>query len=211
MTGKEPPVAPTLYPHSVDFAGRPPPPHEGYSWEQIKEAIDSNSLHILRRTDKGQYEYEQWQKKIDRTKYKNAGEYIAFAILNWPDLKDPAEEISTTTNDLPAEERYRTTEPRLTLRLNHYPIPIHKSIQYFVLWSTRDMSLPQERERLDKYLNLQLGIPGTPGIAPELLPPSPGEGSLPSAQLGARFDYVRTLDELIFHPVNPTMLNSPIK
>ncbi|KAF9210025.1 hypothetical protein BGZ49_007691 [Haplosporangium sp. Z 27] len=164
-----------LYPHSTDFTGRPPPPAGGYSWKDIKDAIDLNSLHHLRRTDKGQYEYEQWQKQLDLIKYKNVGEYIAYAILNWPDLKDPAEATDALTINLSLEERFRMVEPRLTLRLNHYPFPVQESIQYYVLWSTRDMSIPEERERLDRYLKLQLGIPGTPGLAQDLLPPAPGK------------------------------------
>ncbi|KAF9355417.1 hypothetical protein BGX26_006598 [Mortierella sp. AD094] len=176
MTGKEqPPAAPNLYPHSVDFSGRPPPPIEGYSWEQIKDAIDTNSLHLLRRTDKGQYEYEQWQNQIDRSKYKNVGEYIAFILLNWPDLEDPADAINVMTENLPIQERYKAIEPRLTLRLNYYPIPVQESIQYYVLWSSRDMSLPAEHERLDEYLKLQLGVPGALGLATDLLPPAPGK------------------------------------
>ncbi|KAG0267763.1 hypothetical protein BGZ95_002778 [Linnemannia exigua] len=144
----------TLYPHHTDFTGRDPPPKDGYSWNQIKDAIKSNSLHVLRRTDKGQYEYEQWQEKIDRKTYTNVGEYIAFAILQWPDLQDPADsnDINTTAMSQCKEDRYKTIDPRLTLRLNHYPFPVQESIQYFVLWSTRDMSLSSERERLDNYL-----------------------------------------------------------
>ncbi|KAF9084053.1 hypothetical protein BGX27_003930, partial [Mortierella sp. AM989] len=37
------------------------------------------------------------------------------------------------------------------------------------------------------------------------------EGSLPSTQLGTTSNYVRIPDELIFHPTNPTILNSPVK
>ncbi|KAG0303658.1 hypothetical protein BGZ98_006429 [Dissophora globulifera] len=165
-----------LYPHSTDFTGRPPPPDEGYSWTQIKEAIDSNSLHGLRRTDKGQYEYEQWQAKIDRATYNNVGEYIAFAILQWPDLEDPAES-KEADHSMTLEERHRVIEPRLTIRLNHYPFPVQESIQYFVLWSTRDMSVQEERVRLDNYLKQQLeGVQGSSsgGLAPGLLAPAPG-------------------------------------
>ncbi|KAI7826546.1 hypothetical protein BC939DRAFT_446698 [Gamsiella multidivaricata] len=169
---------PVLYPHSVDFTGRPPPPNEGYSWEHIKEAIDSNSLHALRRTDKGQYEYEQWQGQIDRSRYSNVGEYIVYTILHWPDLKDPAEAEPAVGSDQTLVQRYRATEPRITIRLNHYPFPVQESIQYFVLWSSRDMSMPEERKRLDLYLKQQFeGIPGTSskGLSPELLPPAPGK------------------------------------
>ncbi|KAI1315746.1 Translation factor guf1 mitochondrial [Mortierella claussenii] len=179
MTG----VASTLYPHSVDFTGRPPPPDGGYSWNQIKAAVESNSLHTLRRTDKGQYEYEQWQALIDRTKYNNVGEYIAFTILNWPDLQDPAEADNATGVDIGSsiEERYKSIEPRMTLRLNHFPIPVQQSIQYFVLWSTRDMSALSERARLDRYLQQQLGStsgaisPPRQGLSPELTPLEPGK------------------------------------
>ncbi|KAF9909790.1 hypothetical protein BX616_011048 [Lobosporangium transversale] len=179
------------YPHSVDFTNRPPPPEGGYSWEQIKRAMDTNSLSDLRRTDKGQYEYEQWQGLIDRTKYKNVGEYIAFTILKWPDLQDPAEALNVPNveDHWTIEDRYKAIEPRLTLRINHYPFPVQESIQYFVLWATRDMSLPSERQRLDKFLEEQLDSwyhdpststetePKEPrrGLAPELLPPAPGK------------------------------------
>ncbi|KAF8938911.1 hypothetical protein EDD21DRAFT_376417 [Dissophora ornata] len=177
MTGKDAPPTSVLYPHSTDFTGRPPPPDSGYSWGQIKDAIETKSLHALRRTDKGQYEYEQWQAQIDRAKYNNVGEYIAFTILVWPDLVDPAEVDDSCG---PLVGRHAAIEPRLTLRLNHYPFPVQGSIQYFVLWSTRDMSVPQERDRLDSYLKEQLeGMPDSPlgpckGLSPELLPPAPG-------------------------------------
>ncbi|KAF9212466.1 hypothetical protein BGZ59_006708 [Podila verticillata] len=150
-----------LYPHSTNFEGRPPPPKEGYSWEQITAAIDSKSLHALRRTDKGQWEYEVWQDQIDRAKYGNVGRYIALTVLHWPDLLDPAEETRTNNgNDdigssLALQERYRVMAPRLTLRLNHYPFPVQDSIQYFVLWATRDISVVSERERLERYLEEQ--------------------------------------------------------
>jgi len=136
--------------------------------------LDSNSLHVLRRTDKGQFEYEQWQTGIDRAKYKNAGEYIAFQILKWPCLTDPAEEaIAGTESTL--SERQQAIGPRLTLRLNHFPFPVEESIQYFVLWSTRDMSTPEERDRLDKYLNAKLTWQGNDSNlqSPELLAPGP--------------------------------------
>lgn len=200
MTGKDARTSPTLYPHSTDFTNRPGPPEGGYSWEQIEEAIGkqlakviehvlstrgtgtdllstvgTNSLHALRRTDKGQYEYEQWQAQIDFTKYNNVGKYIAFTVLGWPDLRDPADtdtEVAGGINRTLEEhqECYRTTEPRLTLRINHYPFPVQESIQYFVLWATRDMSVLQERERLDLYLKQQFE-----GLTPDLLPPAPGK------------------------------------
>ncbi|KAG0206925.1 hypothetical protein BGX28_001728 [Mortierella sp. GBA30] len=180
MTGKDT----LLYPHSTDFEGRPPPPDEGYSWRQIKDAIDSKSLHALRRTDKGQYEYEQWQAGIDRTRYRNVGEFIAFSILGWPDLVDPADSADSadiTSESVSKEERYRISEPRLTLRLNHYPFPVQESIQYYVLWSTRDMSVPEELHRLEKYLKQQLevststNIKNTPYTSPEHTPAAPGK------------------------------------
>ncbi|KAF9956172.1 hypothetical protein BGZ72_002953 [Mortierella alpina] len=171
-----------LYPHTTDFEGRAPPPDGGYSWQQIKKAIDTHSLHTLRRTDKGQYEYEVWQAGIDRTRYNNVGEYIAFTILKWPDLVDPADEDSAGT--AAREGRYKTIEPRLTLRLNHYPFPVQESIQYFVLWSTRDMSVPAERDRLDAFFGRQLnclrGISEAEvdtslhGLSSELLPSARG-------------------------------------
>ncbi|KAF9080650.1 hypothetical protein BGX23_001845 [Mortierella sp. AD031] len=174
-----------IYPHHTDFTGRDPPPHDGYSWEQIKDAIRSNSMHVLRRTDKGQYEYEQWQDQIDRKTYNNVGEYIAFSILLWPDLQDPADNLDSNgmTRLETKEERYRTIEPRITLRLNHYPFPVQQSIQYFVLWSTRDMSLLLERDRLDNYLRLQFignqdpsAGPMVPkGLSPEVFSPAPGK------------------------------------
>ncbi|KAG0321783.1 hypothetical protein BGZ97_010462 [Linnemannia gamsii] len=170
-----------LYPHHTDFTGRDPPPADGYSWDQIRNAIKSNSLHALRRTDKGQYEYEQWQDKIDRKTYKNVGEYIAFVILQWPNLQDPADDNTEMTQSM--EEKYRAIEPRLTLRLNHYPFPVQQSIQYFVLWSTRDMSLLSERSRLDTYLRLQFIGTQDPLAGPfvekplsaELFPPAAGK------------------------------------
>ncbi|KAK3830886.1 MAG: hypothetical protein JOS17DRAFT_745843 [Linnemannia elongata] len=183
-------AATTLYPHHTDFTGRPPPPTDGYNWDQIKEAIKLNSLHALRRTDKGQYEYEQWQDKIDRKIYQNVGEHIAFVILQWPDLQDPADTIehvnnnnnSTTETSLAKskEERYKAIEPRLTLRLNHYPFPVQQSIQYFVLWSTRDMSILSERTRLNTYLQNQFVGNQDPlagpiiekALSPELHPPA---------------------------------------
>ncbi|KAF9143074.1 hypothetical protein BG015_000544 [Linnemannia schmuckeri] len=180
-------TATTLYPHHTDFTGRDPPPTDGYSWDQIKDAIKSNSLHALRRTDKGQYEYEQWQDKIDRKTYKNIGEYIAFVILQWPDLQDPADTVEHVSHTIESpqskEERYRTIEPRLTLRQNHYPFPVQQSIQYFVLWSTRDMSLLSERTRLDTYLQLQFignqdplaGPIVEKGLSPEVFPPVEGK------------------------------------
>ncbi|KAF9902394.1 hypothetical protein EC991_004975 [Linnemannia zychae] len=168
----------TVYPHHADFTGRDPPPQDGYSWDQIKKAIESNSLHVLRRTDKGQYEYEQWQDKIDRKTYNNVGEYIAFVLLHWPDLQDPADANNNNVTSQTKEERYRIIEPRLTLRLNHYPFPVQESIQYFVLWSTRDMSLLSERERLDNYLNQQLiGNQDhlTGPLSEEVYTPAPGK------------------------------------
>ncbi|KAF9122398.1 hypothetical protein BGX30_002025 [Mortierella sp. GBA39] len=184
-------VATTLYPHHTDFTGRDPPPTDGYNWDQITNAIKLNSLHALRRTDKGQYEYEQWQDKIDRQIYKNVGEYIAFVVLEWPDLQDPADAIEHTSNNNTTEssrskseeERYKMIEPRLTLRLNHYPFPVQQSIQYFVLWSTRDMSLLSERRRLDTYLQLQLignqdplaGPIVEKALSPEVYPPAEGK------------------------------------
>jgi hypothetical protein len=93
--------------------------------------------------------------KIDLGTYKNVGEYIAFDILQWPDLQDPADSMENNPTPQNKEERYRTIEPRLRLRLNHYPIPVQESIQYFVLWSTRDMSLASERGRLENYLAQQ--------------------------------------------------------
>ncbi|KAG0260253.1 hypothetical protein BG011_002034 [Mortierella polycephala] len=170
MTSKDPQKKSTLYPHSVNFSGRPPPPEGGYSWEEIEKAIDSQSLHVLRRTDKGQYEYERWQQNIDRSKHENVGEYIALEILLWPDLKDPAERQDGADNLL-AEERYKIIEPRLTFRLNHHPFPVQESIQYYVLWSTRDMSVLDERDRLEKYLQHQLGR----AASPELIPPAVGK------------------------------------
>ncbi|KAF9921343.1 hypothetical protein FBU30_008642 [Linnemannia zychae] len=167
----------TLHPHHTDFTGRDPPPKEGYSWDQIKNAIRSRSLHVLRRTDKGQYEYEQWQDQIDRGTYKNVGEYIVFEVLRWPTLEDPAD-TQTATHHLSKEDLYKTIEPRLTLRLNHYPFPVQESIQYFVLWSTRDMSLLSERDRLDKYLRLQFNGYQDADSAPlseELLAPKAGK------------------------------------
>ncbi|KAF9131143.1 hypothetical protein BGW39_002173 [Mortierella sp. 14UC] len=168
----------TLYPHHTDFTGRDPPPQDGYCWDQIKKAIESNSLHALRRTDKGQYEYEQWQAKIDRKTYKNIGEYIAFVILQWRDLQDPADANDNNAASQTEEERYRAIEPRLTLRLNHYPFPVQESVQYFVLWSTRDMSLLSERERLDNYLIEQLignqdSLTGP--LSQEVYTPAPGK------------------------------------
>ncbi|KAG9319244.1 hypothetical protein KVV02_008196 [Mortierella alpina] len=176
-----------LYPHTTNFEGRAPPPDGGYSWQQIRKAIaipDTNSLHSLRRTDKGQYEYEVWQAGIDRTRYRNVGEYIAFTILKWPDLVDPAdEEIAIGQGTVACEERYKTIEPRLTLRLNHYPFPVQESIQYFVLWSTRDMSVPAERDRLDAFLRRQLDCPR--GVSKAPVEPSSHDLSselLPSAR-----------------------------
>ncbi|KAG0006618.1 hypothetical protein BGZ65_005963 [Modicella reniformis] len=135
-------------------------------------AIGANSLHDLRRTDKGQYEYEQWQAQIDLNGYNNVGEYIALSILKWPDLKDPAADADVASeSNWTAKERIMI-EPRLTLRLNHYPFPVQESIQYFVLWSTRDMSVPQERERLESYLKLQFEGQAQ---APDLLPPALGK------------------------------------
>ncbi|KAG0046602.1 hypothetical protein BGZ83_008235 [Gryganskiella cystojenkinii] len=168
------------YPHTADFTGRAPPPPTGYSWDQIKAAIVSSSLHVLRRTDKGQFEYEQWQAKIDRIKYTNAGEYIAFTILKWPDLVDPAGlNPQVSDSKMTLVQRHKAIDPRLTLRLNHYPFPVEESIQYFVLWSTRDMSTLEERERLDKYLHKQLTWPEDDILkrecSPELLPPAPGK------------------------------------
>ncbi|KAH7058561.1 hypothetical protein BKA57DRAFT_449598 [Linnemannia elongata] len=185
-------AATALYPHHTDFTGRDPPPADGYCWNQIKDAIKSNSLHALRRTDKGQYEYEQWQDKIDRKTYRNIGEYIAFVILQWPSLHDPADtlehvNINTTSTEISLstfkEERYKMIEPRLTLRLNHYPFPVQQSIQYFVLWSTRDMSLLSERTRLNTYLQLQfignqdplVGPIVEKALSPELYPPGEGK------------------------------------
>lgn len=125
-----------------------------------QNAPDSNSLHALRRTDKGQWEYEHWQNQIDRAKYGNVGRYIALTVLHWPDLLDPAETQTDNGNNdssvLTLQERYRAMAPRLTLRLNHYPFPVQDSIQYFVLWATRDISVASERERLDRYLEEQL-------------------------------------------------------
>ncbi|KAG0025895.1 hypothetical protein BGZ81_006785 [Podila clonocystis] len=172
-----------LYPHSTNFEGRPPPPKEGYSWDQITAAIGSNSLHALRRTDKGQWEYEEWQNQIDRAKYGNIGRYIALTILCWPDLLDPAEIQSDHGDDraLTLQERYRTIAPRLTFRLNHYPFPVQTSIQYFVLWATRDISVEDERERLDRYLEEQLvgrvedGQTERRPLSEELLPAQPGK------------------------------------
>ncbi|KAF9431254.1 hypothetical protein BGZ94_005617 [Podila epigama] len=176
----------SLYPHSTDFKGRPPPPAGGYSWEDIKSAIESNSLHSLRRTDKGQWEYEVWQNTINREKYGNVGRFIALTILQWPDLLDPVEVLlsstsctTTTTTTMTREQLYKTVAPRLTLRLNHYPFPVQESIQYFVLWSTRDMSVIQERERLDQYLQEQfVGLNGdgiNNPLSKELLPAKPGK------------------------------------
>ncbi|KAG0352551.1 hypothetical protein BG005_008017 [Podila minutissima] len=182
-----------LYPHATDFEGRPPPPKEGYSWDQITAAIDSNSLHGLRRTDKGQWEYEVWQQQIDRTKYGNIGRYIALTVLHWPDLLDPAETTQTQSGShdnssaLTLQERYRAIAPRLTLRLNHYPFPVQESVQYFVLWATRDISVEDERERLDRYLEEQfVGRRGSleegqgqqnerRPLSAELLPAKPGK------------------------------------
>ncbi|KAG0078378.1 hypothetical protein BGZ93_000907 [Podila epicladia] len=179
----------SLYPHSTDFEGRPPPPKEGYSWHQITAAIAQNSLHGLRRTDKGQWEYEVWQDQIDRTKYGNIGRYIALTVLHWPDLLDPAEtpQAQSGSNDneaLTLQERYRTIAPRLTLRLNHYPFPVQDSIQYFVLWATRDISVEDERERLDRYLEEQFvgpvleegqGQKERQPLSAELVPAKPGK------------------------------------
>ncbi|KAF9366412.1 hypothetical protein BGX34_003033 [Mortierella sp. NVP85] len=171
MTGKDAPSSPTLYPHAADFTNRPGPPEGGYSWGQIEEAIRTNTLHSLRRTDKGQYEYEQWQAKVDLKDYNNVGEFIAFTILGWPDLKDPADKDVDPQSNWDPEERRKRIEPRLTMRINHYPFPVQESIQYFVLWSTRDMSVPQERERLDLYLRQQF----EEHQAPDLLPPAHGK------------------------------------
>ncbi|KAG0327249.1 hypothetical protein BG004_002808, partial [Podila humilis] len=178
----------TLYPHSTDFEGRPPPPKGGYSWDQIRTAIECRSLHTLRRTDKGQYEYEVWLQQVDRVKYDNVGRFIALMVLQWPDLIDPADAIQKEEEaiargkkkqhdtqhehteqqqqqqqqnqeqqleTMTKEERYAIIPPRMTMRLNHYPFPVQESIQYFVLWSTRDMSVPTERARLDQYLEEQ--------------------------------------------------------
>ncbi|KAG0315457.1 hypothetical protein BG000_005197 [Podila horticola] len=175
-----------LYPHSTNFEGRPPPPKEGYSWDQITAAIDSHSLHGLRRTDKGQWEYETWQNQIDRIKYGNVGRYIALVILQWPDLLDPAETQSGhDDSSLTLQDRYRTIAPRLTLRLNHYPFPVQESVQYFVLWATRDISVESERDRLDRYLEEQfVGRPLEEGqgaeterrpLSEELLPAKVGK------------------------------------
>ncbi|KAF9581803.1 hypothetical protein BGW38_001050 [Lunasporangiospora selenospora] len=160
------PTGPKRFPHSVDYQGRPPPPKAGYGWEQILSAIESNSLHLLRRTDKGQYEYEQWQASIDLGQYANVGQYIALELLHWPNLVDPADQIqgrTATPSDPPPQEsdqedadRFQKVLPRLTLRLNHYPFPVQKSVQYFVLWATRDMSTPQERDTLDRFLEARL-------------------------------------------------------
>ncbi|KAG0223251.1 hypothetical protein BGW41_005669 [Actinomortierella wolfii] len=177
------------YPHSTDFEGRPPPPPGGYSWANIQAAIKHGSLHELRRTDKGQYEYEVWQNTIDRNKYGNIGTYIALEILGWKDLIDPADKAlnqymqtnTMATPELVEQKRaslYTSIEPVMTLRVNHYPFPVEASIQYFVLWATRDMSVPAERQRLDRFLEQQfVGSSETQGkpASKELLPPAPGK------------------------------------
>ncbi|KAF9973804.1 hypothetical protein BGZ73_002939 [Actinomortierella ambigua] len=178
-----------LYPHSTDFEGRPPPPPAGYNWEAIQTAIKHGSLHELRRTDKGQYEYEVWQSTINRAKYGNIGTYIAYEILGWKDLVDPADKVFaelqvSLPNATEAEQQNRlialrsSVEPVMTLRVNHYPFPVEGSIQYFVLWATRDMSVLEERDRLNRFLVQQfVGTVETHGqpASKELLPPAPGK------------------------------------
>ncbi|KAF9164557.1 hypothetical protein DFQ26_001323 [Actinomortierella ambigua] len=180
-----------LYPHSTDFEGRPPPPPGGYSWAAIQKAIKHGSLHELRRTDKGQYEYEVWQNSIDRAKHGNIGAYIALELLGWKDLIDPADKIfissQESSNGTPDSEEQQqqqlaalraSNEPVMTLRVNHYPFPVEGSIQYFVLWATRDMSVPEERDRLNRFLERQfVGTAETHGrpASEEMLAAAPGK------------------------------------
>ncbi|KAK9720700.1 hypothetical protein K7432_003978 [Basidiobolus ranarum] len=99
------------------------------TWELIKDRIETDSVHLLRRTLAEEEKYRNWTNKV-KEEYGSMDVYIQQISLGWQD-----------SEGRPIEG------PEYKFLPNDFPYNLDKGISHWVFWYRKDYSL-EELERI---------------------------------------------------------------